>query len=338
MRRALSAALFILLLGVVGMKNVLAQNQVATLQHNGSITGVFYGQNAFVSAYNASIDGDIITLSSGTFTKCDISKSIIVHGAGSIADTVTNVLPTIIPDEIKLLHSDVTIEGVCFTGSIACSYNGPNLNNLRFIKCNINYIHNTYGYHTSIMTNFHFVNCIIKQFGSWNFRGTSIINCVIRYTAYDHPDIFNPTNIYNSVILFSTDLPINNLIAYNSIISTASGNIVTNCTFNNCIGIETGETLLFEGQTAQNIMEVDSYDDVFETFDGTVSYDNIYQLKNDIATSFLGNDGTEVGVYGGMMPYCTRPNYMIIKSCNVAGRTNEENKLSVEIELLNPDE
>ena len=77
---------------------------------------------------------------------------------------------------------------------------------------------------------------------------------------------------------------------------------------------------------------------MFETFNGTVSYDNIYQLKNDIATSFLGHDGTEVGLYGGMLPYRTRPHYMIIRNCNVAGRTTIDNKLSVEIELIDEDE
>ena len=38
--KAMSAALFVLLLSVAGMKNALAQNQVATMQHNDTITGV----------------------------------------------------------------------------------------------------------------------------------------------------------------------------------------------------------------------------------------------------------------------------------------------------------
>ena len=144
----------------------------------------------------------------------------------------------------------------------------------------------------------------------------------------------NPITINNSVILFDNGLSINNIIANNSIVATVSGHTVTNCAFFNCIGIETGETLLFEGQTTQNVLEVDSFEDVFETFTGTVSFDNIYQLKEVIATSFLGNDGTEVSIYGGMMPYRTRPNYMIIRNCNVSGRTTEDNKLNVELELL----
>lgn len=85
-------------------------------------------------------------------------------------------------------------------------------------------------------------------------------------------------------------------------------------------------------------MEVDGYDDVFDTFTGAVSYANIYQLKEEIATSFLGQDGTEVGIYGGIIPYKTRPSYMILKNCNVAGQTDENKKLNVEMELIGPED
>ena len=138
--------------------------------------------------------------------------------------------------------------------------------------------------------------------------------------------------------MFDNGLSINNLIAYNSIIAIVSEHAVSNCTFFNCIGIETGETSLFEGQTAQNVMEVDSYEDVFETFVGTVFYDNLYQLKEEVNTSLLGNDGTEVGIYGGMLPYNPRPSYMRIKHCNVAPRSTVDGKLSVDIEVLTDDE
>lgn len=338
LRRALSAALFVLLLSVAGTKNALAQNQVATLQHNDTITGVFYGANAFVSAYNTAVAGDVITLSSGTFNKCDISKSITIRGAGCVNDTVTNVLPTIISGDFVFWCSNVRIEGVKFIGVITCTINGPDLNNLSFDKCIINNINNQYNYHNNIMMQFQFTNCIINSFLSHNFRGASIINSVVKYMGYNNPDIHNPNNIYNSVIVFDDQLPINNIVAYNSIIATVSGHTISNCTFFNCIGIETGETMLFEGQTVQNVMEVDSYEDVFETFDGTISYDNIYQLKNDIATSFLGHDGTEVGIYGGIIPYKTRPSYMILKNCNVAGQTDENKKLNVEMELIGPED
>lgn len=333
--KAISAALFVLLLSVAGMKNALAQNQVATLQHNDTITGVFYGQNAFSSAYNAAANGDVITLSSGTFNAITIYKSITIRGAGCVLDTVTNVLPTIVPGDFALRANNITFEGIWFTGTINISEIWS-VNYSSFVKCNINRIINSYSTGSKLFCQFN--NCIISKYESSRHHGTSIINSVVRFTSYNHTDIYNPTNIYNSVIVFDSILPINNIVAYNSIIATASGHNVSNNTFFNCINIKTGETSLFEGQLNTSNMEVNSYSDVFETFDGTISYENIYQLKSSIATSFLGHDGTEVGIYGGIMPYKTRPSYMILKNCNVAGQTDENKKLNVEMELIGPED
>ena len=330
----MSVALFVLLLIVVGTKNALAQNQVATLQHNDTITGVFYGQNAYSSACNAAVSGDVITLSSGTFNAVDISKSITIRGAGCVLDTVTNVLPTIISNTFHIYASNLTFEGIWFTGEISTS---SSVSESEFVKCNINRIRNTSSSSSSLLF-WQFNNCIISNYSLYRHHGTSIINSVVRFTLYNHNDIYNPTNIYNSVIVIDSTLAINNIVAYNSIIATASGHDVSNCTFFNCINIKTGETSLFEGQLNTSNMEVNSYSEVFETFDGTISYENIYQLKNDIATSFLGHDGTEVGIYGGIMPYKTRPSYMILKNCNVAGQTDENKKLNVEMELIGPED
>lgn len=327
-KRALSAALFVLLLSVAGTKNALAQNQVATLQHNDTITGVFYGQNAYSSAYNAAVNGDVITLSSGTFNAVSVYKSITIRGAGCVLDTVANVLPTIVPGNFNLDANNITFEGIWFTGTFYVY-----ANYLNFIKCNINGIGTSSNYRFG-----QFNNCIISDYNLYRHHGTSIINSVVRFTSYNHNDIYNLTNIYNSVIVFDSTLAINNIVAYNSIIATASGHNVSNNTFFNCINIKTGETSLFEGQLNTSNMEANSYTDVFETFDGTISYENIYQLKNSVATNFLGHDGTEVGIYGGIMPYKTRPSYMILKNCNVAGQTDENKKLNVEMELIGPDD
>ena len=312
-----------------------AQNQVATLQHNDTITGVYYGQNAFSSAYDAAVNGDVITLSSGTFNSCTIAKSITIHGAGCVYDSTTHVLPTNISGFFYFTANNTNIEGVNFLGTIYFSDYGYFGNNNSFTKCCINLIQNG---SNNERTNNIFTNCIINTFSSHLFYSTSIINCVVRFVLYNHDDIHNCTSLYNSIILFDNELNIKNLISYNSIIATVSGHTVSNCTFFNTIGIKTGETSLFEGQTSQNVMTVDDYSDVFETFDGTISYDNIYQLKNDIATSFLGHDGTEVGIYGGITPYKTRPPYMILKNCNVAGQTDENKKLNVEMELIGPED
>jgi hypothetical protein len=200
--------------------------------------------------------------------------------------------------------------------------------NVRFIKCNIN--NTTYGGGNS---DFYFVNCIIKEF-SFNGNGLLIQNSVVRFTHYNQTDQNNMNIINNSVVCLNNSVDIGNTRGYNCILATADNNGASNSTFYNCVEIQTGNTNIFEGQLNESNMQVSSYDEVFETFAGTVEYNESYQLKSDFASSFLGNDGTEVGIHGGLLPYNTRPSYMYIRTTNVAGQTTEDDKLSVEIELI----
>ena len=178
------------------------------------------------------------------------------------------------------------------------------------------------------------MNCIIKGF---SFDGHSLLiqNCVVRFTHYYQDGQNNMNIINNSVVIINNGVNIGNTRGYNCILVTGDNNAASNNTFYNCVEIATGNTNIFEGQLNESNMQVNSYDEVFETFAGTIEYNESYQLKSDFASSFLGNDGTEVGIHGGLFPYNTRPSYMIIRTTNVAGRTTEDDKLSVEIELIN---
>ena len=318
--------LFVLLLSVVGTKNTFAQNQVAILQHNDTLSA-FYGPEALSAAHEASSDGDIITLSSGNFNGCTLSKAVTIHGAGCVDDPESHLAPTRIPGTLYISKPDgtspLTIEGVWF-GTIY-RYTARNV---RFIKCNIN--NTTYGNGNS---DFYFVNCIIKDF-SYYGNGLLIQNSVVRFTYYYQNDQNNMNIINNSVICLNNSVDIGNTRGYNCIFATADNNGASNSTFYNCVEIQTGDTNIFEGQLNESNMQVNSYDEVFETFAGTVEYNENYQLKSDFASSFLGNDGTEVGIHGGLLPYNTRPSYMYIRTTNVAGQTTEDDKLSVEIELI----
>ena len=132
--------------------------------------------------------------------------------------------------------------------------------------------------------------------------------------------------------------------AYNCIISnmgnggsiySLKGNSITY----NCIGINGYPTWPFFGGQNYGCMTVESYADVFETFDGSAfSYLEKFLLKDEIASDFLGTDGTEVGIYGGTAPYNPRPSHMVVKHCNVANKSTVDGKLSVEIEVYTEDE
>ena len=333
--KVLTAFMLAVLISIAGMKQVSAQIQnypVAILQHNDSIR-VFYGSNAFVEANAAASNGDTITLSGGDFNGCTVSKSIVIHGAGCVMDSVAGIAPTKITDLTMLEYyasemlTSFKMEGVWITG-----YLTYHCDSAYFEKCNFNSIRpSCYGF----LHNSYFRDCIIGNGYSRTISGYGITfsNCVLNLDGYYQSDRYNPNAIVNSVVLLNNGTNLENSLVVNSIIKTADNNSHANSSFFNCIAIKKGNTSIFEDQNYSTNMEVNDYEDVFETFDGTVTYDNLYQLKEEIVNTFPGNDGTQVGIYGGANPYDTHPLYMIMKHCNVAGSTDNNHKLSVEIEL-----
>ena len=98
----------------VGAQNEL---QIAVLQHEGE-TQVFKGRNAFANANALAVDGDVITLSSGTFDISDITKSISLYGAGFEDNNEIGTQKTLLNGTLKIGASgqtlaNVHIEGIC---------------------------------------------------------------------------------------------------------------------------------------------------------------------------------------------------------------------------------
>ena len=84
----------------------------ATLQSGDKLTP-FYGENAFVEAYNAAIDGDVITLSPGVFNTTDIAKGVTVIGAYAFTtDTSKATQLGGTSSNTTVSTNNVTIEGV----------------------------------------------------------------------------------------------------------------------------------------------------------------------------------------------------------------------------------
>ena len=334
--KAMSAALFVLLLVVVGLKNVLAQTQVAILQHSDDIS-VFYGQNAFVDAHNAAEAGDVITLSSGTFTPTDITKAITLRGAGCVIDTVTGVYPTIIPNYIQMNVTDetafLTVEGVFFSGNVSF----VTLNHPKFIKCNFNYF--SYGgYYEEVMQNAQIINCKFSTFYFSQTRNTTLINCVIG-EAHSMGQTEITVTAFNSMIKLRDNACA--LSAYNCVLtnyywsgswSSGHSEMTENSVAYNCIGVKSNGQNIFSCQT-YNCMTGNSFSEFFQL--SGFSYDEpSYVLLDEIATSFLGTDGTEVGIHGGTMPYNSRPSYQIVEHYNVPNNSDNEGHLNVGIEIF----
>ena len=78
MKKLLFLFVFTVMTGFCAM----AQNTLmATLNHEGEVS-VFYGVNAIKLANDAAVDGDIISLTGGTFKATTLTKAVTLRGTG----------------------------------------------------------------------------------------------------------------------------------------------------------------------------------------------------------------------------------------------------------------
>ncbi len=322
---------------------LMAQQQLATLKHNSATTdsiSIFYGTNAFVQAYSAAVSGDVITLSDGVFKPCDVCKSITLRGNGALSDTARGVLGTQFFEKMEVYRSSSTAPEVQFEAE------GIYFNELRAI----------YQYNQASVS-MKLTRCVINKYKSCDYAHTVAINCILNNTdnessCYLEADNSTYTNTFINCVLNSGKMPYystctNCIIRGQDYHSSIGSNAYTNCIVintnssdtilsRNCTnsilcGFVSTDNIYSQGNVSMNV------NDVFENWDGTgvIFKDDIYVLKDSVATTILGLDGTQVGVYGGVMPLDFTPAYnSFIKKCNVANRTTADGKLSVDIEVV----
>lgn len=316
---------------------LMAQEQLATLKHNGNIS-VYYGANAFVEAHNAASNGDTINLSDGNFNSVTVRKSLVVRGSGANADTARQSDGTRFNNAFKVQPSADTsyfeAEGIAFRFSFEIGDGTSSFNRdkgrVKFTKCIIKSLRT---YHKELFVS----NSIIIGVNMYNTaeNPARFYNCILNTTpeksycdnciigSSSHIETSNPFNFNNCVIIRNnttqTDFSFAN--AYNSIICGFTTSFGTNNTFMNVT-------------------------DVFETWNGTfyeVGNNNFanwafnldtFKLKENVANTILGNDGTQVGIFGGAYPFDFTPSYTVIKRLNVSQRTNAEGMLGIEVELM----
>ena len=312
---------------------VFAQNstQTALLQH-GDETTTFYGADAFINAHAAATAGDIITLSSGTFnTPRELTKPITLRGVGCVTDDELNIHSTTIAGDIIVscggdANQHLTVEGIFFNGTFKTNgFEFP-----VFIRCNFHTIDRFQSEYGGRMTDAEFINCRIKSFRlSTNMNNLTFRNCAV----FGMGDVWeNETasaiSAYNSFLWL--DDAHRQLSAYNSLISGSgpTGNSVAY----NCIGW--GGVL--NGCETHGCWVFMSNGEVFETFNYGV-YDWTTEpllLKAEIQNQCVGPDGTQVGIYGGNMPYATRPTYMTPYRTTVGQHSTPDGKLNIHIEVI----
>ena len=305
--------------------NVLwAQEQLATLKHNDSIS-VYYGANAFVEAYNAATHGDIITLSDGRFNApSTVQKGITLRGNGAVADTARKRIGTYFTGYFYVRNLGDSLqfsaEGIYFD-----NFESQQSYDIKLTRCYINSLDQSGGVQAT--------NCIIKGkvFGS-SSQNNTYINCVINHGS----NSFLPHDaICNNCIISGNDYYNDYSYQYNNCVvkvrNDANDSILNGVVKNSVIIGFTGTS-----SPASSGNVVMSLSDVFENWDGeTLPTDlETYVLKSSVSNSILGLDGSEVGIFGGVIPFDWTPTYSVIKRLDVPNTPDENGMLNIDVEFL----
>lgn len=302
-------------------------SMLATLSHDGEIT-TFYGASALAQAHAAAVSGDVITLSSGTFSAINITKGVTIRGAGMAFDPQTQSEPTIITNDfaIEIPTTDtsrLTIEGIYHNANI---YYRGTLTGAMFMKSRFKTI--SYNNNDRIV-NLTMLHCkVANQIDLSTNSSAACINCVV----------CNPYSVSSATSNFE----------FTNCIVIGNGNSPKSSSFKNCYFYNTFSNYLYSSDVAFNCVsnytymfdkvpannnKIASTAAVFKSFNGTYSDQQTFELTDAAKETYKGIDGTEIGIYGGNMPFSAVTTNPQITKCNVAAKSTADGKLSVDIEV-----
>lgn len=317
----------VLFVAVMAMFATTAKAQsslLATLNHEGTIS-TFYGTNALQQAHAAAADGDVITLSSGTFQSVNITKAVTLRGAGMVLDAATQIEPTVLANDFTIDISDettqrLTIEGIYTNQMVRIN----KLKNAMFLKDRFRYFAFPGSAYGKDLT---FIHCrITERYNGNDYSNNSAVfqNCIVR-------DMHGSNYIFNNCLF----LEANNLHCgnseYRNCIILGSNNANSSSTYYNNLYCKYSSDVKFNVTNNTNV-EVAKDNEAIKNLFGN-SDDNEYKLTEAAKALIKGTDGTEVGIYGGSLPYDPTPTNPQISKFNVAAKTTADGKLSVDIEV-----
>ncbi|MCQ2128056.1 MAG: hypothetical protein MJZ08_01305 [Bacteroidaceae bacterium] len=299
--------------------------QLVTVQH-GSEMQAFYGPDGFKNAMAAAQKGDVISLSGGNFNSATIDKAVTIQGAGYVQDVKNNRYKTLFIGDVNINlpegESGLYIEGICTYNNFNIQGNVASMsivrclmtnnvevksesNNLTFLHCRINNLKLTGVSHSALVR-----NCAIENFGGSKSNAEDGVaeNCVF-CNSFDYDNVIHFT-FKNCFIL-----------CYLDNLKSASNSFYYNIgsydyTFN--------WNTLQEGNTFERRSNINA-----KYFgDNNANYQSALTLTEE-GKKIKGQDGTEVGIHGGSMPFTDVPSTPQITQKTVAPQSDANGKLAV---------
>lgn len=324
---------------VMAMFAILCANaqslSVATLSKQG-VTTHYYGSTALKSALSAAAHGDTINLSGGTFEVNVISKGVVIRGAGVKAELPTTIHFIYNDDTDKDPYISVTatnnpyplsIEGARIKLNDDLTITGTNILFMRdmFMSDNSSII-----YLTKSAKNLQFINCYVPVFVEPSASGGSVsfVNSYVDRFDNDNNGATCTATFVNSIYKMYSSYAYHSTFV--NCIFVANGILPSNAIAMNCVSLY-GNT--FDDCSSVNNRTISGSQNIFKTYTRVANYTEAetFELTDAAKAAYLGNDGTEVGLYGGVMPFTWTPSYPQISTLTVGERTNNAGLLEVNI-------
>lgn len=327
---------------ILAIGSTITINAQIIALHSTSGVQIFKGSTALSSSYTAAQDGDTLYLSGHTFTPpSEFNKQLMIFGAGHYQDSTLATGKTFLNGHFTLSeNADLFyLEGVEITGNFTISTN-HSVNNVNIKRCKINGTFNAVGDLSNPTSNLSLIgNVLLGRINLENIQNSLLSNNIISNTFQSsNGNIINNNIIMGFIwgpsmdyLFFGSNNTLNNNIilwdGYNANVN-GSGNV-----FNNNLYVEPtpdyGATATSNGNYT-GILQTD----IFVNQTGNVfNYTHNYHLQD--SSTYLGTDGSQVGIYGGTFPYKEGavPLNPHIQLNNIAPTTDANGNLQIQIQV-----
>jgi len=297
-------------------------------------------------AYEAANNGDIIIIPGGYWKglTMNIEKSITIIGAGydprySVATGVTNYM-----GQINIAAENVFIEGLNIDSDIKTvnptGEAGSEIKNIVISRCrfvNMSVSSNDYSVRNLIIKECVFNGVYSSKMMDPQYLETTVSNCFINTVGY-----LSGLIVENCIVLGDRFEQIGDINFKNNVFINWNGYIRTwSRRINYINNIFVKDEISFSGAeiNINNLTNVDvnsifeSENEITEALTFDFKFEFIY--KDDSPAKNAGDDGTDIGVWGGKYPWKKDavPMLPYVKEAKVAPATNAQGKLNIKFNV-----
>jgi len=285
---------------------VYATAQKSVALHSNGTTTIFGGDTPLTEAYNAAVTGDTLYISGGNFVPPNIiDKGLVIIGAGFDTDSTAVTGKTYIYSsnvnygriEIGSNASNLYLEGMQLQGGLYKS--DPDITGITLIRlkmADISFVNTG-----TAPTNASIIQCDIA--GDISIQGVTysvISNCILKGRILNSDSNVFKNNVITRSDGFGTLQNCDANTFTNNIFTTTSLLSDGNCSYNNFQYniFANASPVIGSGSTDLNNYKGIDMNSVFVDFAGLD-----FHLFPAASTTYLGDDATEVGLYGGLLPF-----------------------------------